>query len=40
MFCGGPPEGSILRNPVGVITAQLGGAFFIVLLKRKRGGLW
>jgi iron complex transport system permease protein len=26
--------------PVGVITALLGGPFFIVLLKRKRGELW
>ena len=26
--------------PVGVITALLGGPFFIVLLKRKRGDLW
>ena len=26
--------------PVGVITAILGGPFFILLLKRKRGELW
>ena len=26
--------------PVGVITALLGGPFFIALLKRKRGELW
>ena len=26
--------------PVGVITALLGGPFFILLLKRKRGELW
>ena len=26
--------------PVGVITAILGGPFFIVLLKRKRAELW
>ena len=26
--------------PVGVITALLGGPFFIILLKRKRGELW
>jgi iron complex transport system permease protein len=26
--------------PVGVITALLGGPFFIALLKRKRGDLW
>jgi iron complex transport system permease protein len=26
--------------PVGVITALLGGPFFIALLKRKRGNLW
>jgi iron complex transport system permease protein len=26
--------------PVGVITALVGGPFFIVLLKRKRGELW
>jgi len=26
--------------PVGVITALLGGPFFIALLKRKPGGLW
>jgi iron complex transport system permease protein len=26
--------------PVGVVTALLGGPFFIVLLKRKRGHLW
>jgi iron complex transport system permease protein len=26
--------------PVGVITALLGGPFFIVLLKRRRGELW
>ena len=26
--------------PVGVITALLGGPFFIVLLRRKRGELW
>ena len=26
--------------PVGVITALLGGPFFIVLLKKKRGELW
>jgi len=26
--------------PVGVITALLGGPFFIMLLKRKRGELW
>src|SRR5215467_11512093 len=26
--------------PVGVITALLGGPFFIVMLKRKRGELW
>jgi iron complex transport system permease protein len=26
--------------PVGVITALLGGPFFIALLKRRRGDLW
>jgi iron complex transport system permease protein len=26
--------------PVGVITSLLGGPFFILLLKRKRGELW
>jgi iron complex transport system permease protein len=26
--------------PVGIITALIGGPFFIVLLKRKRGELW
>ena len=26
--------------PVGIVTALLGGPFFIVLLKRKRGELW
>jgi len=26
--------------PVGVITALLGGPFFIMLLRRKRGELW
>ena len=26
--------------PVGVITALIGGPFFIVLLRRKRGELW
>jgi len=26
--------------PVGVITSLLGGPFFILLLRRKRGELW